>query len=96
MEPTLISLPSLRSPDNGLWRDHALCKGMGNERFFNDTRGRRKKNEVNEAIRICLSCPVRRECLRFAIANDIMHGVWGGMTPEQRKYAVSVMPHERE
>lgn len=29
-------------------------------------------------------CPVRRECLREAIANDEVHGIFGGMSHRER------------
>jgi WhiB family redox-sensing transcriptional regulator len=28
---------------------------------------------------------VRTECLAYAIANDINHGVWGGLTARERR-----------
>jgi WhiB family redox-sensing transcriptional regulator len=32
---------------------------------------------------MCGTCPVREECLAWAIANDA-HGIWGGMTEKER------------
>ena len=32
----------------------------------------------------CLVCPVKQECLDYAMKNDIRHGIWGGKTPEER------------
>jgi WhiB family redox-sensing transcriptional regulator len=34
---------------------------------------------------ICRRCPVRDSCLAYALENNETHGVWGGMTPQQRK-----------
>jgi WhiB family redox-sensing transcriptional regulator len=36
------------------------------------------------ARRLCAECPVRVECLEFAIGNGEPVGIWGGMTPEER------------
>lgn len=30
-------------------------------------------------------CPVRDECLAYALANDERFGVWGGLSEKQRK-----------
>ena len=33
---------------------------------------------------VCVRCPVRAQCLDYAVALGIRHGVWGGTTPEER------------
>jgi hypothetical protein len=32
----------------------------------------------------CNRCPVRRECLESALANNEQFGMWGGLTPRER------------
>ena len=39
----------------------------------------------NRAKAVCRSCPVRMECLSFALDNKIQFGVWGGMTERERR-----------
>lgn len=39
----------------------------------------------SEAKAICAVCPVKRECLEYALTHDIGHGVWGGTSPRERK-----------
>ncbi len=34
---------------------------------------------------ICSDCPIRSACLQHALANDERHGVWGGMTEQERR-----------
>lgn len=37
------------------------------------------------AKRICERCAVQEKCLDWAIEHGEKHGVWGGMTPDERK-----------
>lgn len=40
---------------------------------------------ISEARRLCRQCPVRKDCLEYALsfpASD-QHGVWAGLTPRQ-------------
>lgn len=40
---------------------------------------------VEFARRICATCPVKLECLEYALANGIDHGVWGGASERERR-----------
>ncbi len=40
------------------------------------------------AMKVCRGCPVRFECLKYALAVEsqkAVHGVWGGLSARQRK-----------
>jgi WhiB family redox-sensing transcriptional regulator len=39
---------------------------------------------VDTALEVCARCPVRAECASLALRTRERHGVWGGMTEEQR------------
>jgi WhiB family redox-sensing transcriptional regulator len=41
--------------------------------------------DMRVAVLICRSCPVRTECLDWAVSTGQHEGVWGGMTPEERR-----------
>lgn len=43
-----------------------------------------KKNRV-EARAVCNQCPVRKACLDWAIDQHEECGMYGGLTPRQRK-----------
>ncbi len=64
------------------WKLRAACKDIPVEVFFPPA----GKEAV--ALAICSECPVRKECLEFALDYEgpdrDRHGVFGGMTPEDR------------
>lgn len=43
-----------------------------------------EQERAQQAIDICGTCPVQPECLAYARAERIDHGIWGGMTAAQR------------
>jgi len=47
--------------------------------------GTRPKYLDQEAVRICASCPVQRECLQFAVDNEILVGTYGGVPDYVRR-----------
>lgn len=55
--------------------------------FTDELRGKEKAAATEEARDICNDCPVRRECLKFAIQNPDLteYGIWGGLTPSEIK-----------
>jgi WhiB family redox-sensing transcriptional regulator len=59
------------------WMDRAACRGRPGRWWFTASTRRR-------AIRICQRCPVRDECLAYAIDYDEQYGVWGGLTAGER------------
>ena len=40
---------------------------------------------VDAARRICNECPVKDQCLEYALENRIDHGVWGGTSERERR-----------
>lgn len=67
-------------PDLGDWAEEAACRTSHPDLFFPETvRG------DNHAKAICSRCPVRTECLNHALDTDEKYGVWGGLTPRERR-----------
>ena len=39
---------------------------------------------VAHAKKICEKCPVKKECLDYALVNKFKDGIWGGLSPTER------------
>lgn len=71
------------------WQERAACAGADTEEFYPE-----KGGNSGAAKRICNgtedqpACPVRMECLHWAIEHKERDGIWGGMSEmERRSYA---------
>lgn len=73
------------------WMDHAACNGYDPELWFPSWP---KPNEYGQARRICARCPVRKECLELALKTDNRYGMFGGLTPGQRKKLKTPQPEQ--
>lgn len=71
------------------WHDDAECAKPENfelmDNFFAN-----KPSQQWEAIKLCESCPVRKDCVRWALDNKQIWGIWGGLTPEKIRRTLSV------
>ena len=47
------------------------------------------------AKKLCGLCPVQDACLKYALAANETEGVWGGLTPEERKKMLSAQQRVR-
>lgn len=79
MGRTVEELFGLNNPDLS-WQKDAACRGVNPELFF-PTRG----DDTRVASRICSSCPVREECLEYAISHVEKFGIWGGLSERERR-----------
>lgn len=61
------------------WMDRALCVGMDPEEFAPP--GEQLPEHV---AKVCAQCPVRQQCLQFALDNEYLYGIYGGTTGAQR------------
>lgn len=82
----LVDLPFLKDWGNGEWRKQAACANSDTSKFF-PSKGKEAKTQhvISAARLVCARCPVRSECLEFAVKNTVMYGIWGGLTREERK-----------
>lgn len=62
------------------WQDLAECQYSDPEIFFPE-----KGGSVRDPKRVCAVCPVRAECLEYALANHERYGIWGGLSERERR-----------
>ena len=67
------------------WRQLAACGHADPELFFPVSRSGPSIDQITQAKAICARCPVRRQCLAFALDTRQDHGVWGGMSEQERR-----------
>ena len=63
------------------WWQSANCLGVDTELFFTEEGSRSYPHIVK---RLCQRCGVRKQCLQFAVDNDMV-GYWGGTGELERK-----------
>ena len=69
------------------WVKEAACSGMDPNIFYIPRTG--NQDDIDYAKSICAVCPVREECLEFALRKHTggldSHGIWGGYTVKERR-----------
>ena len=70
------------------WDTKAACKtpeNFGKIDFFSSD-----PEEKNKAKNICFTCPVRGDCVKFALENGEIWGIWGGKDENEIRRTLSV------
>jgi DNA-binding CsgD family transcriptional regulator len=62
----------------------AKCRDIENPDIFFPEGKVEEANSLPIARNICGSCIERKECLEYALAENIPHGIWAGTTPKER------------
>jgi WhiB family redox-sensing transcriptional regulator len=62
------------------WMAEGLCGQTDPEMFFPE-----KGGSTKNAKKVCQACPVRAECLDYALAGDQRFGIWGGLSERERR-----------
>ena len=71
------------------WRSQSACLSADPELFFPLSSMGPSLGQLAEAKKVCGRCPVRTECLEFALSTHQVHGVWGGTSEDERKRLVA-------
>ena len=78
------------------WQQLGLCRATDASVFFPPSHFEHKPERESreaKAKAICARCPVRVECLEWALAVREPHGVWGGCSESDRK---QILLHRRK
>ena len=62
------------------WMRRGACRGLGVDAFFAED-----KATQAGARAVCEDCPVRAECLDFALGDRTVTGIWAGTDDRQRR-----------
>lgn len=77
------------------WRRRAACLAADPELFFTVGTTALAGEQATEAKAVCAGCPVRRECLDWALVTKQDHGVWGGLDEFERRAERHAGWHDR-
>lgn len=62
------------------WMQEAHCAQVDPEMFFPAP-----GDQAWEARAVCAGCPVQTDCLAYALRTGQGDGIWGGLTPGERR-----------
>lgn len=96
-EPQLVAIPStlrwtgepaVYTPERPHWQQHGACLASDPDTFFPE-----RGEDSRPAKEICRGCPVRQECLDYALDTRQLYGIWGGTSERERR---RMRPRARE
>ncbi|MFD6061323.1 WhiB family transcriptional regulator [Rhodococcus wratislaviensis] len=69
------------------WQLSAACRYVDPTVFYHpdNERGEPRSSRVRAAKQVCKRCPVRAQCLNYALEAREHHGIWGGFTEDERR-----------
>src|SRR6476646_7317619 len=67
------------------WRHKAACLDKDPELFFPIGNTGPALLQIEEAKQVCRGCTVRDACLQWALEAGQDHGVWGGLSEDERR-----------
>jgi WhiB family transcriptional regulator, redox-sensing transcriptional regulator len=67
------------------WWSLAACRHVDPDLFFPISATGPARAQVAGAKAVCARCPVRRDCLRYALAAGPVQGIWGGLSEDERR-----------
>ncbi len=67
------------------WRNDAICRDTDPDLFFPVGSTGYALVQIDRAREVCGQCPVRVECLDYALETNQDSGIWGGTSEDERR-----------
>ena len=85
MKPERLYLKLMKDIHNA--RSIPPCQTTDPELWYGipERDGFTQNSNYKPAKQLCSQCPVINSCLEYALVAVETHGVWGGLSPEERK-----------
>lgn len=65
--------------------ESAACRALPTDLFFPAEGSNGNDPVIAAAKAVCWQCPVRRQCVAYALADPAVSGVWGATTTDERR-----------
>ena len=75
-----LTLAEMLAASVPAWQAEGLCRWRPDINFFPE-----RGDNTRDAKAVCRGCPVRPECLEYALDNGDKFGIWGGMSERERR-----------
>lgn len=69
---------------SALLPEPAACTRVDPDLFFPASYAKGNRRTIEAAKALCRGCMVRSDCLEIALSAGEEHGIWGGLTPDER------------
>ena len=67
------------------WRRGAICRDTDPDLFFPVGTTGNALVQIDRAKEVCDQCPVKVDCLDYALETNQDSGIWGGTSEEERR-----------
>ena len=67
------------------WRTDAICRDTDPDLFFPVGTTGLALVQIARAKEVCGECPVKIDCLDYALETNQDSGIWGGLSEEERR-----------
>lgn len=67
------------------WRSNAICRDTDPDLFFPIGTTGFALMQIDRAKEVCEQCPVKVDCLDYALETNQDSGIWGGTSEEERR-----------